>query len=107
MSEAISFSSSWVCGKKRCLTSMSAAIVVAVLFGAERPCVFAHATHVRTHFTRANCVLICMLICVVTHPAIIARYATLYLAFAEPGVAPAVLGLCPGFVPGCRVCRDG
>src|SRR3569623_81720 len=37
MSEAISFSSSWVCGKKRCLTSMSAAIVVAVLFGAERP----------------------------------------------------------------------
>jgi hypothetical protein len=44
MSEAISFSSSWVCGKKRCLTSMSAAIVVAVLFGAERPKVFAHAT---------------------------------------------------------------
>ena len=60
---------------------------------------FAHATHVRTHFTRANCVLICMLICVVTHPAIIARYATLYLAFAEPGVAPAVLGLCHGFAP--------
>ncbi len=26
MSDAISFSSSWVCGKKRCLTSMSAAI---------------------------------------------------------------------------------
>jgi hypothetical protein len=56
---------------------MSAAIVVAVLFGAERPCVFAHATHLRLQFTRAICVLIrvlvCVLICVVTHAAIIAR----------------------------------
>jgi hypothetical protein len=49
MSEAISFSSSWVCGKKRCLTSMSAAIVVAVLFGAERPWVFALAAFVLAH----------------------------------------------------------
>ncbi len=60
---------------------------------------FAHATHVRTHFTRANCVLICMLICVVTHPAIIARYAKLYLAFAEPRFAPALLRLCSGLLP--------
>jgi ribosome-associated protein len=31
---------------------MSAAIVVAVLFGAERPCVFAHATHLRDDASR-------------------------------------------------------